>query len=94
MSYEIAALRLVHNTVLETRIRQLRRCPAVVCPMIKTLDQRIETQRQLVEKILDKYDMTIEDLMRIAPTKIVACDVELQLCYNILRDCDYIDSLR
>lgn len=38
--------------------------------------------------------MTIDELLAIPLAQIEGRDEELQLWYHILRDCDYIDSLR
>ena len=62
--------------------------------MVKTLDQRIDEQRRLVQLILAKYDTTVEQLMEFTPGDVDDLDPELLLCWNILRDCDYIDGLR
>ena len=78
---------------LEDFIRVRRRCIAV-CPMVKTLDQRIAHQRDLVDKILSKYNITIDQIRTIPIKEIGQQPIEIQLCYHILRDCDYIDSLR
>jgi hypothetical protein len=62
--------------------------------MVATLDERIARQRELVQKLLDRHGMTIDELLAIPLKEIEGRDEELQLWYHILRDCDYIDSLR
>lgn len=88
---ELPALRIVPT--LEDQIRSMRRCD-MRCPMVDTLDQRIARQRELVRKLLDRHGLTIDDLLAIPLKEIEERDAELQLWYHILRDCDYIDSLR
>jgi len=78
---------------LEHLIRVRRRCIAV-CPMVKTLDQRIAQQRDLVDKILSKFNITVDQIKAVSLKDIGQQPIEIQLCYHILRDCDYIDSLR
>ena len=91
MTRELPALKLVPS--LEDRIRHLRRCD-MECPMVDMLDQRIARQRELVQKLLTKHSLTIDTLQAMSPEDVVRQDEELQLWYHILRDCDYIDSLR
>lgn len=94
MTSELPALRVVsESTALEERIRKLRRCD-MDCPMVATLDQRIARQRALVQKLLERHGMTIDELLAIPLKDIEGEDEELQLWYHILRDCDYIDGLR
>lgn len=62
--------------------------------MVDTLDERIDRQRRLVRDILKKYNLTPEELSSIPKKDMQTKDAELQLWYNILRDCDYIDGLR
>lgn len=88
---EQTALRMIPT--LEDQIRSMRRC-SVRCPMVDTLDQRIMRQRQLVQNLLARRKMTIEELLALPLKKIEKQDEELQLWYHILRDCNYIDSLR
>lgn len=90
-SRELPALRVVVS--LEDQIRKMRKCHAG-CPMVKTLDQRIENQRKLVEKLLETHGLKVEDLLRIPLEELDRYPTAVQLCYHILRDCDYIDSLR
>lgn len=78
---------------LEDRIRAMRRCH-IGCPMVDTLDDRIKRQRALVKRLLAQHGLTIDELLAIPLTEIEGRDEELQLWYHILRDCDYIDSLR
>lgn len=88
---EQPALRVVPT--LEDQIRLMRRCN-IGCPMVATLDERIARQRALVQKLLERHGLTINELLAIPPKEIEGRDEELQLWYHILRDCDYIDSLR
>ena len=74
---------------LEHRIRALRH----FYPMVDSLDQRIKRQRELVARILEKRGLTITYLMDLQKAELPDDD-EIILCYNILMDCDYIDSLR
>jgi hypothetical protein len=62
--------------------------------MVATLDERIAKQRALVHKLLAQHGMTVDELLAIPLAQIEGRDEELQLWYHILRDCDYIDSLR
>ena len=89
----IQPIPLRNPPLLEEQIRILRRCP-VGCPMVKTLDQRVMNQRDLVEQILKQHNLTIQQIRQLLLTEINQYPIEIQLCYHILRDCDYIDSLR
>jgi len=88
---KFSTLKLVPS--LEDRVRYMRRCD-IGCPMVDTLDQRLERQRELVQRVLTKHHLTVEDLLAIPPSKIDERDEELQLWYHVLRDCEYIDNLR
>ncbi|KPJ58559.1 MAG: hypothetical protein AMJ46_14015 [Latescibacteria bacterium DG_63] len=85
------ALQLVPS--LEDVIRERRHCK-FGCPMVDALDQRIERQRRMALKIIQKRGLDPEELTQMPPDEVKFLDEELQLCYNVLRDCDYIDSLR
>lgn len=76
-------------TPLEQRIRVLRQ----LSPMVDSLDQRIKRQRALAKKILKERGLTTKYLMSLQRDDLPDDDI-LILCYNILTDCDYIDSLR
>jgi hypothetical protein len=91
MSHEQPALRIVPT--LEDQIRSMRRC-FFGCPMVDTLDERVARQRKLVQALLKRHGVTVNELLAIPIKKIDEHDEELQLWYHILRDCDYIDSLR
>ena len=88
----VSVLHPVPN-VLEYVIRYRRRC-VVGCPMVKTLDQRIENQRKLVSALLKQRGLTIDEIEQIAPQELDKYDALVQLCYHVLRDCEYIDGLR
>jgi hypothetical protein len=91
---EQPALRVVpEDTFLEDRIRLMRRCQ-IRCPMVATLDQRVARQRALVQKLLARHGLSIDELLAIPLPQLEGRDEELQLWYHVLRDCDYIDSLR
>ena len=91
MTHDYPALQLVPT--LEERVVQMRNCISR-CPVIASLDDRIKRQRELVTQLLEKYNLTPEQLIHISIKEITEKDAELQLWYHILRDCDYIDSLR
>lgn len=95
MSSEVSAVvvPIRQPQTLEDAIRFMRRCPTR-CPMVDTLDDRIRRQRALVRKILERHGLTVDELLAIPLKEISIRDEELQLWYHILRDCDYIDSLR
>lgn len=78
---------------LEQVIIHMRRHPARWV-MVDTLDQRINRQRDLVEKILQERNLSINDLLSLSLSEISSEDLQLQLCYHVLRDCGYIDNLR
>ncbi len=63
--------------------------------MVDTLDQRIERQRELVAEILNRRGIDF-DAFEKTPSKEVEVweDAELKLLWHLLRDADYIDSLR
>lgn len=93
MTSEVPALRPVPSSI-EDKIRVLRRCPAR-CPMIETLDQRMAMQRALVEKVLKDRGWEVEQIQSLSRLEAEELeDHELRLCWHILRDIDYIDSLR
>lgn len=79
----------IHYTTLEQRVCLLRQLPS----MVDSLDQRIKRQRALVVQILKKRGLTPKYLMSLQKVDLPNDD-ELILCYNILMDCEYIDSLR
>jgi len=91
MTNNYPALKLVQT--LEERIKTMRNCPNR-CPVVDTLDERIDRQRRLVEGLLQKFGLTVDQLMSISIRDIKTKDIELQLWYHVLRDCDYIDGLR
>jgi len=63
--------------------------------MIETLDDRMKRQRELVLEILLRKGQSPRELVRMTQEEVEALDdVELRLCYHILRDVAYIDSLR
>jgi hypothetical protein len=63
--------------------------------MIETLDDRMRRQRVLVMELLLSKGKSPGDLMKMTQAEVDDLDdVELRLCYHILRDVAYIDSLR
>ena len=63
--------------------------------MIETLDDRMKRQKEIVLEILLQKGRSPRDLFHLTPAEAAALeDVELRLCYHILRDIEYIDSLR
>jgi hypothetical protein len=63
--------------------------------MVETLDDRMKHQHEMVLEILMKKGVSPRDLMRMTPGEANALDdLELRLCYHVLRDIAYIDSLR
>jgi hypothetical protein len=63
--------------------------------MVETLDDRMKHQREMVLELLLKRGMSPRDLMKMHPSEVDDLDdLELRLCYHILRDVEYIDSLR
>jgi len=63
--------------------------------MIETLDDRMKRQRELVLEILLRKGQSPKELAKMTHEEAEALDdVELRLCYHILRDVAYIDSLR
>lgn len=94
MTGEFPATQLKAVPSLEDKIRFLRRCPER-CPMIETLDQRMTKQRELVEQVLKARGLDVEQLRRLTREEAEGLDDhELRLCWHVLRDIDYIDSLR
>ena len=88
---DVPALRLVPS--LEDQIRAMRRCQ-IGCPMVDTLDERVARQRRLVQALLEAHGLTVDELLATPPREMEHHDKTLQLWYHILRDCEYIDSLR
>ena len=63
--------------------------------MIETLDTRMKKQQEMVFEILRVKSINPQDLARLHPLEVDAMKDEiLRLCYYILRDIAYIDSLR
>ena len=63
--------------------------------MVDTLDKRTHRQRILVTAMLKKYNWTPEQLLELSPAQAETLQNEtLLLCYHILRDLEYLDSLR
>jgi len=63
--------------------------------MIDNLDKRMETQIDLVKEIAGSRGMSLDDIKSISREDIDALyDAELKLCWNVIHDVDYIDSLR
>lgn len=63
--------------------------------MVETLDDRMRHQRELVTEILLKRGMKARELFQLTPREAEELDdPELRLCYHVLRDIAYIDSLR
>jgi hypothetical protein len=63
--------------------------------MIESLDDRMKRQREMVLEVLLKKGMTPRELLKLTPSEADELeDLELRLCYHILRDIAYIDSLR
>lgn len=61
--------------------------------MVMCLDERMKNQRQLVERLLaEKFNIDIEEFEERSLSEID--DIELKLLWHILKDNDYIDSLR
>jgi hypothetical protein len=89
MSQEVAAWN-VRTVSLEDAIRSLRAYKS--CPMIESLDKRIARQRELVGELLKGYGVTVEELLATDVEELES--EELLLFYHLLRDADYIDSLR
>ena len=63
--------------------------------MIETLDDRMKHQRELVLEILMRKRMTARELFKLTNDEADALDdPELRLCYHVLKDIAYLDSLR
>lgn len=63
--------------------------------MVDSLDKRTKRQRQLVLRILQKMSWTEEQLLALSVTQVNDLENEtLKLCYHLLRDLEYLDSLR
>ena len=63
--------------------------------MVESLDDRMRHQRELVLEILLRKRVSPHDLMKLTPAEADELDdPELRLCYHVLRDIAYIDSLR
>ncbi len=93
MTSEFAALRCVPPPDVEERIKHLRRCYKR-CPMIDNLDKRMENQIDLVKEIVRSRGMTFDDIKNLSRADVELLDTELKLCWNVIHDVDYIDSLR
>jgi hypothetical protein len=90
-SNEFPILRSTPKSDLENRIKYLRRC-VHECPMVATLDERLMLQRELVAKILKDRDIDLDEFSE-RPLEMII-DPELILLWHILKDADYIDSLK
>ena len=87
IAFPVPLLCLKPAKTLEDRITWLRKYK-----MVLTLDQRLEAQRKLVEDVLRRKRVTLEELEKMREADIA--DLELKLCKRVLLDCAYIDALR
>jgi hypothetical protein len=63
--------------------------------MVDTLDQRIERQRELIAEILRGRGIDLDEFERTLVNEVEEwTDQELKLLWHLLRDANYIDSLR
>lgn len=102
MSYENCALSLVpgfapevrpeapHEPTLEDTICYLR---WAYPEMIETLDQRMERQKAMVDRLLRDRGIDPDELVERTPSE-VPDDEIVRFCYHVLRDIEYIDGLR
>ena len=62
--------------------------------MIENLDERMRHQREMVEEILKTSDLSARELLDTPLEEVGQLPAIVQLCYHVLKDINYIDSLR